>query len=234
MGRVQKNISQKTIAGDSIGRWPCAEPPSNVAPKEESNDYIKYLGSVQKVDATKELQDRGSRADLLTRVLPVGAVLRIDKWRAVLDELWDDDDEKKKKSGLWIDVDNNPGRKGASAGDDWPVILRSCNILYLSEDPEEWYMPSVLEMFGAMGFHMHDATTADYPLSILHSIVSKLKPCQQKQLVGNGMHLVTQSAWMLYVLANVTKLDDPNDVSFLSDARSDVNSQDSETVPTEW
>ena len=41
------------------------------------------------------------------------------------------------------------------------------------------------------------------------SIIKLLTPTQQKVLSGNAMHLVTQSSWMLYVLANVVPCDVP-------------------------
>ena len=58
------------------------------------------------------------------------------------------------------------------------------------------------EHLGALGFRMHGHSDI-FEISKLHKIVSDLDVGQQKRLAGNGMHLQTQLAFMLCVMAHV-------------------------------
>ena len=106
----------------------------------------------------------------------------------------------------------NVGR-GATAGEDWPVQLTHGVIMDLNQFEIPWRVATSMEHFSAMGWPMHEPLTNSFGLSPLKSIVEGLSVRSRKILTGNSMHLVTQGAFMTYVLSNVVRIDRVEQVS---------------------
>ena len=67
-----------------------------------------------------------------------------------------------------------------------------------------------------MGHFVLPQHCLDYGPSELLGILQPLTPHQRKRLCGNSMHLVTQSAWQLYVLCNIAPRERPKPAHFRS------------------
>eukprot|EP00975_Prorocentrum_lima_P062851 12887927-Prorocentrum_lima.AAC.1 len=55
-----------------------------------------------------------------------------------------------------------------------------------------------------MGFHMFRDMSQEFGVSIMRNILEQVGHHGLQSLCGNGMHLVTQACWMLYVFSNIT------------------------------
>lgn len=138
--------------------------------------------------------------EVLTRVLPPGGIQRMRDWHERMESLTG-------HAGLLVaDLDHNT-TAGSSAGLDWPVQLTHGSICLLKENITDWRLATGLECFGAMGFNMHPHDDCKFPRSKLFPYLKQLPPYQQKMLSGNGMHLLTQASFVMYVLANVAPVD---------------------------
>ena len=62
-------------------------------------------------------------------------------------------------------------------------------------------MATGMEHFGALGFRAHGES--EFPITKLHPILSTFECTHLKKLAGNGMHLQTQMALMVFILAFV-------------------------------
>ena len=71
-------------------------------------------------------------------------------------------------------------------------------------DPDSWRLMLAKEHMCAVGFFMYPELGSDFGVSPLLSILPQ-KPEHIKKLIGNGMHLVTQCAWMMYVLGHCVR-----------------------------
>ena len=56
---------------------------------------------------------------------------------------------------------------------------------------------------------MHEGFSGSFGLSPLAPILQGLSTTNLKKLAGNSMHLVSQSAFMLYILCNVVPREQP-------------------------
>ena len=102
------------------------------------------------------------------------------------------------------DIDHHLNTKSSTAGSDWPVQLTHGHVISFRKG--SWRLATGLEHHGALGFNMFGKTDK-FPVSKMHRFISELTPQQQKLLSGNGMHLVPQSSWMVYVLENIVRID---------------------------
>eukprot|EP00971_Amphidinium_carterae_P225727 4476906-Amphidinium_carterae.1 len=95
-----------------------------------------------------------------------------------------------------------------AAGDCWPTQLTHGTLLAWSQKDgkSNWEIATCAEHLGALGFRMHN-DDAVFPLSNWKPVLATFESTQVKKLSGNGMHLQTQLAWMLYVLAFCVKKD---------------------------
>ena len=141
---------------------------------------------------------------VLAAVLPPGAI----------DKLMQYERHRVKKYGanrgavLMCDAEHNLGT-GSTCGPDWPVHLTHGSIVALKDSPSgtlSWTMATIWEHFESMGFIMRQRD-GGLPVSKLLPHLRTLQNWQLKQLCGNGMHLMTQGAWMAYVLSNVGNAD---------------------------
>ena len=78
----------------------------------------------------------------------------------------------------------------------------------IGADRDVWRIATHTEYFTALGFRMHPSEDSSLPVSKLAATVATLRPSQAKTLAGNAMHLVTQSAWMLYIMSNIVQVSD--------------------------
>ena len=76
----------------------------------------------------------------------------------------------------------------------------------------QWRMGCPFEYLAAMGFHMYPDMSGAWGVSPLRGLLEQYGSGQIQSLAGNGMHLVTQSAFMLYVLGN-TVVKDSDEIS---------------------
>ena len=112
--------------------------------------------------------------------------------------------------GYCCDLDHHPESRGSAGGMSFPVQLTHGHILCFSGNQEEWQLATAKEHMCANGFHaVPSATPPEFPLCGLVPVLDSLglEPRQLKELSGNGMNLATQSSWMLYVMANVERID---------------------------
>lgn len=72
----------------------------------------------------------------------------------------------------------------------------------------------------ANGFHLHAATTTDFPVSKMKRIFDQITDTQQKVLSGNGMHIACVAAWLMFILSNIVRVDPSRPLSALQHASS--------------
>ena len=140
--------------------------------------------------------------ELLQNIFPPGAVERLSEWQGVYD------DAAIEGGTFLADIDHHPGSKGPNGGADFPSQLTHGNIVSFSSDARDFKLFTSMEHVAALGFHMFQQTP-QVPVSKMQPILQHLSPQQMKIRSGSGMHLVAQSAWMLYVLANIVPTDVP-------------------------
>ena len=90
-----------------------------------------------------------------------------------------------------------------------PVCLRHGTVfLVKNNDPGTFRLVTAKEHLAAMGFHMFPGQSNSFGVSRMAQLFEDccLTSQQTKKLLGNGMHLVTQAAWMLYVLGNTARV----------------------------
>ena len=150
--------------------------------------------------------DKLTSAELLTAILPPGGVARFQEWR-----------EFKEAAGMKdeimiTDLEHHPGSKGHSAGKDWPVLMRNSCILMLGagDADRNWKIATPLEYAFAMGFHVYEHSPRSFPLTEWMEISKSNASTRLKHAMGNGMSLITQASWMVYVLSNVVLVETPN------------------------
>ena len=168
-----------------------------LASKDEYMKQLVGLARVQRnmVNATaiESLPNR----ETLELILPPGAWERYNEWSSVV--------QNSDVESLWVDLEHHPGSRGASQGQDVPVLMRNATIMQVSSTPEHWYMLTGLEHLTAMGFHVHPAHVEAHGASSRGaSILAELPDTMLKQFAGNGMHLKTQAAWFIYVMSNIS------------------------------
>ena len=143
--------------------------------------------------------------ELLRLLLPPGGVQRFYEW---MDSAFD--------MGLgdkfMFDVDHYPNTKGTSGGTDWPVNLRHGTVMSVSsDDPDSWKLMTAFEHFAAMGYLVFPELSEKFGEYPSKHFLQSFSSSQLKKFLGNGMHLVTQCAWMLYVLGNTSLIDPRQD-----------------------
>jgi hypothetical protein len=172
-----------------------------MAPDDERHLEYSKLAATRFFKLNPEHVANTPKRDLLQMLLPPGAIARLAEWREASPKL-------QSENGVLIcDVDHSI-RAGSQGGADWPVQLTHGSIMCLKgDDADNWNLATGLEHFTAMGFRMHQPELGKFGLSKLRDIIADLPPYKQKALIGNGMHLLTQCSFMLYILANVAPVD---------------------------
>ena len=108
-----------------------------------------------------------------------------------------------------VDLEQRPGTKGCTAGPEWPTQLTHGIMCALGDDEDDWKIMTGTEHFLAHGLTFHQTWLSTDSVDQFMRITLNLKTHHKKQLLGNGMHLLTQACWMLYVLANTIEVDQP-------------------------
>ena len=93
----------------------------------------------------------------------------------------------------------------SACGAEWPVSLRHGCVFLTRKDVAgnwTWQLACDFEYLAAMGFHIYPEVAATWGITPMQDILQQLPPRALRQLLGNGMHLTTQSSWMFYVLAH--------------------------------
>ena len=103
-------------------------------------------------------------------------------------------------AAAWFaDLEQNPGRGACTAGPEWPTNLTHGSVC-------SWRhrrLATMAEYWCSMGYHMHNAaTTSSFSLCPLEPLLRDVPHPSQHLLLGNGLHLATQLAWMVYVFAS--------------------------------
>ena len=154
-----------------------------------------------------------SEADLKAKLFPPGAARALGdyaRYAAVTPNAAAQGGE------FCADIEHNVGQRGSSCSPDVPVLLTHGSIIAGKLDSEKetlesWAMLAAMEHFAVQGFRMFGTPESPgWPCRMsqgLRGILQNLSIKNQKLLAGNGMNLVTQSAFMFYVLANVIPLD---------------------------
>ena len=193
-----------------------------ISDKQELLHEYQDLALKQKyIISTAEIAET-SPDRLLEMMLPPGAIQRLALWRIVKEQGENDSDP------FLADIDHRPNCKGNSGGLDWPVQLTHGTVTNILDD-NGWRIATSIEHLVALGFHAKG--TESYAMTRVMPILMELKPYQRKQLAGNAMHLLTQAAWMLYILSNIVPIHDaqiPRSVQSTS-----LETVDSEGDPTE-
>eukprot|EP00435_Cladocopium_sp_Y103_P031773 s3755_g8.t1 len=142
------------------------------------------------------------KSDLLRLILPPGGVQRFYEWMDMAGF-------GSSLTGRYMfDCDHHPSSKGSSGGSDWPVNLRHGTVMAVdASDPDSWKLMTPLEHFAAMGFLVYPELYEHFGRFPLTEFLKTYSGAQLKKFVGNGMHLVTQCAWMFYVLGNTSLID---------------------------
>ena len=72
---------------------------------------------------------------------------------------------------------------------------------------DSWKLMTPFEHFAAMGFLVFPDLYENFGRFPLTDFLKTFSASQLKKFLGNGMHLVTQCAWMFYVLGNTSLKD---------------------------
>lgn len=198
---------QRAIAIDFASRFHRATVASGdvFALASESERQQEYIGLAkkQKNHLKPAHLDSIPKKELLRLLLPPGAVQRFNEWM-------DTASDGCSLGGRYMfDVDHHPNTKGSTGGSDWPVNLRHGTVLSVdSEDADSWKIMTTMEHFASMGFLVFPELQETFSGWSGAQFLTDSSRFQLKRFLGNGMHLVTQAAWMFYVLGH-TSLKDP-------------------------
>lgn len=178
---------------------------------QQSERHAEYcrLAAEKGHHITPDMIDTINPDELLRMILPPGGMQRYKAWMASFNE------NASLGGTMLFDSDHNADQKGSTAGTDWPVNLRHGKVFAAKKTQQGcvWTLGLPFEHLSAMGFHMYPEMAGKWGLSVLHGLLQDLSPCQMQGLTGNGMHLVTQASWMMYVLSNVSAKNDKFDIA---------------------
>ena len=159
-------------------------------------EYIE-LAKVQTYQLTEQDFNVIGSMELLSMVLPPGAVQRFHAWQKHLSEKDPDPDAE-----YIVDVEHHCRSRGASSGSQWPVQLTHGLIMKIPASGDGWRLATPMEHLAAHGWHVFDHTLpGDYSVTKQKEILEGLSSHSLKTLNGNSMHLRTQGAWMMYCLS---------------------------------
>ena len=172
---------------------------------EHIHQMAKHRGSCLTLEELKNL----SMTELLMRIGPAGLVQRKREWQ----------EECELTGGLpgfLADLDHHPGHGNKAPNLDgcypFPLQLTHGLIAEFCTGREKGNIrvATPWEHLVAHGFHATSDVTEDCGICPLSSILASFcfKPTELKQLSGNGMNLVTQTAFMLWCLSNCVAVDD--------------------------
>lgn len=171
-----------------------------VASEQERFEEMLRMANEKKFNISLEALQGMSPSDRMMTIFSPGMIGSYQEWRR-----W----HCAKFPGtanVMVDIDHHPAKRGCSGGVDWPTQLTHGHIISLAqEDGDGWILATAKKHFGALGFVMHPVEGSVFGRSPLANVSDALElPAPHlKLLSGNGMHLHTQAAWMMYVLSNI-------------------------------
>ena len=149
------------------------------------------------VKALEQAREQKS-GDILTDCMCLGQYQRYMKWEQLRQSTGQG------STPYFADSDHNANGPAPALGPRMPVQLRHASVvahhLYRFVTP--------LESVSEHGHHVHESISQQWGLSPLAPVLAGLKPWQVQSLSGNGMHLPTIEAMILYLMSNIVWLDE--------------------------
>eukprot|EP00971_Amphidinium_carterae_P348512 6490530-Amphidinium_carterae.3 len=181
-----------------------------VETKERREEEMLALAHSRRFQLSKTDLSGKDTLELLSRVYAPGHVARFQEWQNHIR----DHPRLSQLRSLLFDLDHAPNSKGCTAGEDFPVQLRHGNILGFFPATGEFKVATGLEHLAALGWPVSQLCQAQQEQTLagkervlgMLNLLAQLSPNQQKLLSGNSMHLVTQAAWMFYILGNAVRV----------------------------
>ena len=140
--------------------------------------------------------------ELLMVIAPPGTNQRLDEWYTHMEQCH----PMMPGEAFLCDIDHHPNTR-STGGREFPSQLTHGTIMAITAR-EQWKIATIREHLSAQGFHALPAQCEHFVecpvVKILHDL--NLKDGEMKALCGNGMHLQTQAAWMLYVFCNISEV----------------------------
>lgn len=134
-----------------------------------------------------------------------------------------------------VDIEHRPNTKGSLGGPEVPVLLTHGHIMSLPRsvagEEQRWTLATGLEHFAFQGFSLQESF--HFGVSRRKDIIAGMSEKDQKMLAGNGMHLVTQTSWMYYILGHVSKLDEESNEEVGRSSSWDEVEQQSSQAPND-
>ena len=163
-------------------------------PNQDRVDEYQALAATQSNYIDKEDIPSMDTERLMASVLSPGQHRRFQMWASV-----------ERDTPLVTDLDHNPETR-MRGGLLWPVQLTHGLVCAfpVGSQPK---LATPLEHWGAHGFHLFDSTTKTCAKSSMLPIFTKLSRSKLKELSGRGIHVAVLSAWMMYVLSNIVRVD---------------------------
>ena len=137
---------------------------------------------------------------LLTLIQPVGAPQRLDEWYDYMEQEF----PMQEGQAFFCDIDHHP-RTRSTGGREWPSQLTHGTVMAIF-GRDRWKMATPKEFMGALGLHSLPQFCGSNPMCPVVGIMDGLGLTDKevRLLCGNGMHLMTQAAWQMYVLSNIS------------------------------
>ena len=171
---------------------------------EVAREYTEIAQGRKFAVTTKDVLTADDQT-VLEWLLPPGALFRLGDHSKRFEEIMAAGGAEAPKVHI-IDVEHHLD-KGSTGGLEWPVQLTHGTILKLTPDGT----PAVavgMDHFASMGFNMFPTQNCSFERSSLYDVLSSARTSHRhkKMLAGNSMHLVTQAAWMAWVLSNCIRV----------------------------
>lgn len=172
------------------------------APWSDVMAFSEGLATSRKIFFKRPPEVEGSLANSLHVLCPASMLSRKGAYERFFVE--------RGASPPWFaDLEHNPKFGAPSQSSFLPTILTHPRIYCwphgLEERGQRFMLPD--EMLFSHGFDMVPELCGDRPLSGLSAIFKELSDKSTGLLIGNGMHVPTLSAWILYVLSNIVPVD---------------------------
>ena len=170
---------------------------------EERNVEYSALARVQKKRLAPDEVNTIDTEKLKTMILPPGILSILKEWQEFHQDAY-----PRMNGTIVVDINQHPGSRGASrASSNWPVLLTGSCLAMIGPRSFDWKVATSLEHLSSFGFHVHEPfCSSTFPRTPVADILrAKFQRRQVISLCGNAMDLICQTAWMMYILANVAR-----------------------------
>eukprot|EP00971_Amphidinium_carterae_P350084 6491371-Amphidinium_carterae.3 len=136
--------------------------------------------------------------ELLTQVLPQGAMTRMQEWQSVRQRA-----DPSLSSAFLCDLDHHAGSRGPQGGKMMPTLITHSTIFSFQRKR----LVTARELFGVHGLLMNDFASAPwrYPYE---AALYEMQDQHLESLVGNSLLLPVVGAFTFYVLSQLRRVDD--------------------------